>query len=288
MKFSDKEIASYYDQTQNHYERWWKLNDSQSVHYGLWGHDTKSFVEALKNTNQVMAEIGSIFSGSKILDAGSGVGGAAFYLAEKLDCDVTGITLSDKQLKTANQVLASLGVESKVRFEKQSFMQTGFEDNSFDVVWACESSCYAIPKTGFYDEVYRILKPGGKLIVADYFLTKKGELDKNRNVKNWGDLWAISDFYKAASFEKLIERSGFKINSKKDYTKEITKSSRWMYYASILAAPVSFIYGSLIKTSRFAKHHYRSGIFQYRALKNQEWQYWITCLEKPINNPSED
>lgn len=36
MKFSDDETGSYYDQTQNHYERWWKLKETQAVQDGLW------------------------------------------------------------------------------------------------------------------------------------------------------------------------------------------------------------------------------------------------------------
>ncbi|MGY8952669.1 MAG: hypothetical protein ACKVJP_04810 [Flavobacteriales bacterium] len=45
MKFSDDETGSYYDQTQNHYERWWKLKETQAVHDGLWDKNTKTHLQ---------------------------------------------------------------------------------------------------------------------------------------------------------------------------------------------------------------------------------------------------
>ena len=93
-EFSNKDIADYYDQTLNHYQQWWHLDQTLAVHYGFWEKDTKSFKDALINTNNYLMRMADVQKGERILDAGCGVGGSAIYLATERDAKVTGISLS--------------------------------------------------------------------------------------------------------------------------------------------------------------------------------------------------
>ena len=85
-------ISNYYDYTQHHYERWWKLKESLSLHYGFWDEGVQNFNQALINTNKVMMELAKVGDGDTILDAGCGVGGAAIFLASNKNVKVNGIT----------------------------------------------------------------------------------------------------------------------------------------------------------------------------------------------------
>jgi len=76
--FTTKEVANYYNSTQNHYINWWNLKKSLSLHYGIWDDSTKSFAQSLANTNSVLLDLTDITSTDQVLDAGCGVGGAAF------------------------------------------------------------------------------------------------------------------------------------------------------------------------------------------------------------------
>ena len=78
--FSTKDVAEYYDSTQLHYENWWSLKSNLSLHYGMWEERTKTFSESLKNTNEVLLKISGILETVKVLDAGCGFGGAAFFI----------------------------------------------------------------------------------------------------------------------------------------------------------------------------------------------------------------
>ena len=278
--FTTKDIADYYDQTVNHYINWWKLSEILAVHYGMWEDDTKTFKQALQNINKNLAKISDIQSTHHVLDAGCGVGGAALYLAKNIGCKVTGITLSKKQLRIANNELQKSNLKDLVKFEIQDYTKTNFKDNSYDIVWACESVCYASPKKAFVNEAFRILKPGGKIILCDYFLTHIGELDEKSYIKNWGNRWAISEFNALGTFSKTLEKNGFEIIENLDITKNIYRSSKRLYYSYVFGLIPSMLYNIIYKSSRFSRTHYKSGYYQYKTLKEGLWEYRIFLAKK--------
>jgi len=59
--------------------------------------------------------------GQRILEIGSGWGGMAMYLAESSDVDVTGITLSEEQLRVSSDRAGKRGLGDKLRFELQDY-----------------------------------------------------------------------------------------------------------------------------------------------------------------------
>jgi len=274
--FTPSDISEYYDTTRAHYTRWWNLRESLSLHYGIWDEGVRSFAESLVNTNRVMMEICGISEGEKILDAGCGVGGAAFYLNCERNAEVTGISLSQKQIEAAREIAGKKGVAERVSFQVMDFIRTTFRDESFDVVWACESVCQAQDKTAFIKESFRVLKKGGKLIICDYFLPEENQPDKHSLIRKWCDTWAISGFITLDSFKTSLIASGYKEITSTDHTTKIIKSSRRMYHSSLAGAVPSEIYNLFHpNVTRFAKTHYKSGYYQYRALKAGLWRYMI-------------
>ncbi|UXS00395.1 SAM-dependent methyltransferase [Agrobacterium tumefaciens] len=59
--------------------------------------------------------------GQKVLEIGSGWGGMAMYIAESAGADVTGITLSEEQLRVSRDRAQKRGLADKVRFELQDY-----------------------------------------------------------------------------------------------------------------------------------------------------------------------
>lgn len=277
--FQEKDIADYYNQTIDHYKIWWNMDANQALHFGYWDQNTKNFDEALRNTNKVMASLAEIKPTDMVLDAGCGVGGTAFYLAKNIGCHVSGITLSQKQHKLALQYRQQFQLEDKTNFSIQNFLKTEFEPNTFDVYWACESSCHAADKMAFLSEAKRILKPGARMVIADYFLTELGKKDADGHMKHWGDLWAIDTFHTKENFIDEAEMLGFTIIHNKDISAHVWKSARRMYWSYLIGIIPSRIYNFFHNTSRFGKYHYRSGYYQYQSLKQGLWQYRMVVLK---------
>jgi tocopherol O-methyltransferase len=279
--FTPSDIAEYYDTTMNHYKRWWNLGRQLSLHYGIRDEGVKSFSESLINTNRMMMEISGISGNDKVLDAGCGVGGAAFYINRMKNSEVTGISLSKKQVDFANGIAVNKNIADKVNFRVMDFTQTYFSDESFDVVWACESVCQAADKDAFIEESYRLLKKGGRLIISDFFMTDTDQQDRHSWIRKWCDTWAVSDLVTCEAFTSDLRKRGFNDIRSFDYTSKIIHSSRRMYIASLVGAVPSELYNLFHpKVSRFARTHYKCGYYQYKALMEGLWGYWILLAKK--------
>ncbi len=108
-----------------------------------------------------------------MLDAGCGLGGSAIWLAQQFGAEVVGVNLVASQVYRARRSAYRHGVSDRVRFERRDFTRTGFPEGNFDVVWAIESICHTSDKPAFLVEARRLLKPGGRLVVADLFRTQR-------------------------------------------------------------------------------------------------------------------
>ncbi len=278
---SNDDVSDYYNQTQNHYEQWWNLKNTLALHYGIWYKETRNFEEALSNTNKVLFTLGDIKDGDAVLDAGCGVGGSSFYVAEHCNARVTGITLSEKQLDLANEEVKRRKKEQEVDFQLMDFCETTFNNASFDVIWACESMCHASNKEAFLAECYRLLKPGGRLIIADFFATAKYHQDPNQWLQKWADTWSVPGFITINSFIELLQETAFQTYEYKNYTEHIQRSAKRLYRASLMGAPVAILYNITHNdVGKFAKTHYKSGFLQYKALKARLWEYIVLKIEK--------
>lgn len=279
--FDSKDVAEYYNTTQNHYEIWWDLDKGLSLHYGIWEDGIKSFTESVINTNRTLFNIAQISPSDKVLDAGCGVGGAAAYINGEVGAEVIGITLSEVQVDYASKMAARRGINDKVSFRQMDYTKTDFEDESFDVVWACESVSSAPDQTKFIEEAYRVLKPGGTLIMSDCFLTSEDQNDPQDYVKKWGHTWGVSGLVTADFFADHVKKTGFSKVDQLDYTEAVRKSAKRMYLAGLAAKLPSELYNiTHPKVSRFAKTHYKSGIYQYKAYKKGLWKYVVIHATK--------
>ena len=129
--FTTQDIANYYDHTEVHYRKFWKMEQSMGLHYGIWDASTKTLADAILNTNRQLANLGKITSSDVVLDAGCGVGGSSIFLAKNYGCHVTGITLSERQVRTATLFSEKNDIGHLANFEQMNYTQTRFPDHRF-------------------------------------------------------------------------------------------------------------------------------------------------------------
>jgi len=113
--------------------------------------------------------------GKKALDIGSGLGGVAYHLAKKYAMEVTGLEINPWMIEEAKR-RAPEEIKDKLSFV-QSIDNDHFplQTNSFDFVYSKGVFCQIEDKRGILKECYRVLKPGGALILNDWLSPVKGE-----------------------------------------------------------------------------------------------------------------
>lgn len=279
--FTKQDIARYYDLSEVHYRLFWNLDKSQSLHYGYWDKSTKSFHDALLNLNKVLAAKASIVQTDVILDAGCGVGGSSLWLARNFGCRVEGISLTMKQVEKANYFAKEAGLSDNVNFTQQDFSQTHFPSASFDVVWAIESVCHAEDKSLFLREAFRLLKKGGRLVMADFFKTKDLPEKGEKMVKRFANSWAINDFAVWEEFEQQAYESGFQNVETEDAGRAILPSAKRLYRSYFLGKPAAVLYRIFNgKPTSLAANNVDSAYLQYATLKKGWWKYRLVKAVK--------
>ncbi|MBX9850939.1 MAG: methyltransferase domain-containing protein [Cytophagaceae bacterium] len=279
--FSNKDIARYYDLSEVHYKLFWNLEESKSLHYGYWDAGTKNFHQALLNINKVLSEKAKISDKDLVLDAGCGIGGSSLWLARERSCRVNGISLSEKQVHKAIALSEKEGLAAKAKFFQKDFTDTGFAAKTFDVVWAIESVCHAKDKSDFLKEAYRILKPGGRLILADFFKRENLAGKDAEMIRDWAHGWAVPDFATIEEFEIIAKSAGFKNLVIEDISQAIEPSAKKLYRAYFIGIIGAKLYSLFRRNaSTFGKRNVETAYLQYKTLKRGAWRYYVVYGEK--------
>lgn len=275
-----EQVKAYYDYTLNLYKVFWH-GETRAVHCGIWDERTRNLREALLNTNKFLADSADIKPGDKVLDAGCGVGGSAFWLAKERGTRVDGITISERQLAKAKELAVRLDLSKQTEFYLRDYTKTGFPDESFGVIWAIESVCHATDKSAFLREAYRLLKPGGRVAVADGFMERKPTNEKEETaLNNFLRGMALDNLAEPIGFENAMTESGFKDIKNIDKTESILPTAYKMARLFRWSWPLSVLTTWLRLTPRLLADNNRAGIDQLYLLKKGILTYRIFIAKK--------
>jgi SAM-dependent methyltransferase len=117
-----------------------------------------------------LARAAGIDPSTRALDLGCGIGGPARYLAETFGCKVTGVDLSPSFIDAATWLTARCGLSDRVAFQVGNALHLPFEDAAFDAVFLQHVAMNVEDRSALYDEVRRILAPGGRFVTYDLVL----------------------------------------------------------------------------------------------------------------------
>jgi tocopherol O-methyltransferase len=277
-----QDVVRYYEEALIDYRLVWFTGTNHALHFGHYDEEHRSHASALRNANAVLARMAKVQPGEHVLDAGCGLGGSCFWLSRQRGARVTGITPCVSHVQRARDIARQHGLEAQATFEVADFTSTSFSAGSFDVAWALESLCHAPRKASFYEEMFRVLRPGGRLIVAE-FIRKRRSLttQQEKLLHGWMSGWSIPDLDTKQEHVAAATAAGFEQVSLTDASRGIRRSLQRLHYWSWLAVPVDWLLYTIGVRTPAQHGNVRASFLQYRAFLSNLWFYGIVSAVKP-------
>lgn len=162
-----------------------------------------------------LVDLAGITSRTGVLDAGSGVGGTARYVADRYGCTVTAVDLTEEYCATARWLNHLVGLDDRITVHHADVTALPFADKTFQVVLSQHVQMNVADKAGLYREARRVLADKGVLAIWDITRGEDGEPDWPLP---WADEAALSHLVTPEELRTTIASSGFAIEQWNDLT----------------------------------------------------------------------
>jgi sarcosine/dimethylglycine N-methyltransferase len=140
----------------------------EDIHVGIYDTPGISVAEASRLTvEKMMAHLPGLSTTSRVIDLGSGYGGAARYLASKKGCHVTCVNISEVENQRNQEMNRKAGLDPLIEVRDGSFENVPGQDNSFDYAWSPDAILHSGNREQVLQEIFRVLKPGGEFVFTD-------------------------------------------------------------------------------------------------------------------------
>ena len=213
----------------------------EHIHHGYFLEPSDTKERAQERLIELMLERADLGKVKAVLDVGCGIGGTTRYLAKELGCWVTGITISRRQVEIARRETAkgkqirdteattalaeqqyttypyneSAGAVRFLELDAETmgeFFTTSPNHATFDTIWIAEVMSHLPNKDLFFENAFRLLGSGGKLVVADWFkavdLTYEQEA---QDIKPIEDGMLLPSLFTQSQYVQYAEKAGFRV-----------------------------------------------------------------------------
>lgn len=177
MNSNQKKVINYYKNIESKlgytYLTW------NTKHFGYYPSKSSPISErqAQDKMQDLLAKNLILKSSDLVLDAGTGRGVVATYLAKKYGARILGIDLVHFELEMAKKRAHKLRLDKKVHFFQRDYSYTKFPDNYFDAVYSMETLVHSPNIHTTLKEFLRVLKPGGRLALFEYSVASENSFN---------------------------------------------------------------------------------------------------------------
>lgn len=246
------------------------------LHYGYWsrpelaGRTGRELALAAERLTDEIVQIAAIRDGQRVLDVGCGVGGTVSRIDATYEgLDLLGINVNPRQLLKAKERLRG-STRNRVHFGMGTADRMPFAERSCDVITAIEVLLYCHRRARVFEEARRILRPGGRFVVAD-FLSSRISTPLFRSGRMMArylpHLRLLTDAsYRLEDYERMARWAGLRLIDARDLTAETLPSYPILHrlIASCCHAPEDRLAAEI--HYRWGYHFSRWGWLTYQLL----------------------
>jgi len=261
------DVETYYTDAGMDYRAW---SRGFNMHFGYFSWPANPFrLEPMleEMSRQVFRRL-ELADGMSVLDLGCGLGAPARTLIAAHAVNVTAVTIVEWQVTKARALAeAAAGTpRGRVEWVRGDFTALDLPAGTYDAAFSIEACCHApgSSKAPFIRECARLLRPGGRLVVADGFMKRSAGLPRwyaallgymNRS-------WAVERFADLSEFTACLQQHGFEVVAAEDIS--------WRISPSVMHVPTVTI-AFLARELLFRRH----------KLNKVRWGHVLACLIAP-------
>jgi sarcosine/dimethylglycine N-methyltransferase len=162
-----------------------------------------------------LADLVQITPDDEVIDAGSGIGGTARYIAEHSRCHVVAVDLTEEYCELARWLNQLVGLDDRISVRQAEVTDLPFEDATFTLMFSQHVQMNVADKALLYQEARRVLADGGRLALWD--IAADGDREPDFPVP-WADRPEHTYLTTPDHLRTAIETSGFEIEQWNDLT----------------------------------------------------------------------
>jgi len=283
MNTSD--VRAYYERNTRLFLALGAGGRARAIRRAVWAAGVTTIEEALNYSNRLaLEEIERLRSSQRgeafhVVDLGCGVGGSLFYLTARLEgaadarFRATGITISPLQARLAREQAARLGLQDRCAFVEADFLQLP-DLPAADAAFSIEAFIHAPVPERYFEQVARIVRPGGRLMLCDDFLPERSASntltpDERMALGAFQAGWRAPGLCAVTQAMEMAGRHGFALVSDRDLTpalRLLNWDSRLVHALIRLgrAAWLPWAYWRSTVGSLALQHCLKAGVVTYR------------------------
>ncbi|MFE2728169.1 class I SAM-dependent methyltransferase [Kitasatospora sp. NPDC059327] len=210
-----------------------------TCHFGYtppgWKFNLESALVAME---QQLAQTLALPPNSLVLDAGCGYGRVASTLAgDPFRLNVIGVDLIPERLVEARRYIEDRGLLRRVQLLNTTYCSLPIGDNTLSAVFTMEALVHADPLEAALGQFWRVLKPGGRLVLFEYSVPPRDSAGPwHQRIADSIALrtgMASIERFTHDGFPALLKAANFENVKVRDISRNVWPTWRWMFWLAI-------------------------------------------------------